>query len=78
MAQRAGVARAFSGYTDIITQSTVLVGTGAEIECICKEERPDADFLVVSNPEFSRESTAISDFERPDGIVLGHEDDRAR
>ena len=72
------IARALTGYTVIITKSTVPVGTGDEVERIIRETRPDADFALVSNPEFLREGAAISDFKRPDRIVIGTEDQRAR
>lgn len=72
------VARHMSGYTVIVTKSTVPVGTGDEIEAIVRQERPDAEFSVVSNPEFLREGAAIQDFKHPDRIVVGVEDDRAR
>ncbi|WP_349368026.1 UDP-glucose/GDP-mannose dehydrogenase family protein [Salinarimonas sp.] len=71
------IARAMTGYTVIVTKSTVPVGTGDEVERIIREERPDAEFAVVSNPEFLREGAAISDFKRPDRIVVGAEDARA-
>jgi UDPglucose 6-dehydrogenase len=54
------------------------VGTGDEVERIIRETRPDADFAVVSNPEFLREGAAIDDFKRPDRIVIGTEDERAK
>jgi len=54
------------------------VGTGDEIERIIRAARPDAQFAVVSNPEFLREGAAISDFKRPDRVVVGLEDERAR
>jgi UDPglucose 6-dehydrogenase len=60
-----------------VTKSTVPVGTGDEVERIIRETRPDADFAVVSNPEFLREGAAISDFKRPDRILIGLEDKRA-
>src|SRR5688572_2813799 len=66
------------GYTVVVTNSTVPVGTGDEVERIIRETRPDADFAVASNPEFLREGAAISDFKRPDRIVIGTEDDWAR
>ncbi|WP_112663145.1 UDP-glucose dehydrogenase family protein [Microvirga flavescens] len=72
------IAAALSGYTVIVTKSTVPVGTGDEVERIIREVRPDADFSVVSNPEFLREGAAIDDFKRPDRIVIGTEDERAK
>ncbi|MBV9244197.1 MAG: UDP-glucose/GDP-mannose dehydrogenase family protein [Methylobacteriaceae bacterium] len=72
------IAAALDGFTVIITKSTVPVGTGDEVERIMREARPDADFTVVSNPEFLREGAAILDFKRPDRIVVGTEHARAR
>ncbi|NDV87885.1 nucleotide sugar dehydrogenase [Aurantimonas aggregata] len=71
------IARAMQGFTVVVTKSTVPVGTGDEVERIIREENPDADFAVVSNPEFLREGAAIADFKRPDRIVIGTEDPRA-
>ncbi len=65
-------------FTVVVTKSTVPVGTGDEVERIIREIRPDADFTVVSNPEFLREGAAIEDFKRPDRVVIGTEDPRAR
>ncbi|MTJ83125.1 MAG: UDP-glucose/GDP-mannose dehydrogenase family protein [Telmatospirillum sp.] len=72
------IAQSLNGYTVIVTKSTVPVGTGREVERIIRETRPDADFDVVSNPEFLREGSAINDFMRPDRVVIGAETDRAR
>ena len=72
------IAKALKGYTVIVTKSTVPVGTGDEVEAIIRKARPDAEFAVVSNPEFLREGAAISDFKRPDRIVIGTTDARAR
>jgi len=72
------IAAAMDGYTVVVTKSTVPVGTGDEVERIIREVRPDADFCVVSNPEFLREGAAINDFKRPDRVVVGTEDERAR
>ena len=72
------IAAALNRYTVVITKSTVPVGTGDRIEAIIRESRPDADFAVVSNPEFLREGAAIEDFKRPDRIVVGTSDERAR
>lgn len=67
-----------TGFTVVVTKSTVPVGTGDEVERIIREVRPDADFAVVSNPEFLREGSAIDDFKRPDRIVIGTQEPRAR
>ena len=72
------IARQIDGFTVVVTKSTVPVGTGDEIERIIRSTRPDAEFAVVSNPEFLREGAAISDFKRPDRVVVGTEEDRAR
>jgi UDPglucose 6-dehydrogenase len=66
------------GYTVVVTKSTVPVGTGDEVERIMRETKPNNDFAVVSNPEFLREGAAIADFKRPDRIVIGTEDERAK
>jgi UDPglucose 6-dehydrogenase len=65
------------GYTVIIDKSTVPVGTARQVKRIITEENPEADFDIVSNPEFLREGAALSDFMRPDRIVIGSESDRA-
>ena len=66
------------GFTVVVTKSTVPVGTGDEIEAIIRRVRPQADVAVVSNPEFLREGAAINDFKRPDRVVVGTIDERAR
>lgn len=71
------IAHAISGFTVIVDKSTVPVGTGDEVERIIRAANPQADFAVVSNPEFLREGAAIDDFKRPDRIVIGGEDPRA-
>jgi len=72
------IAAALDGFTVVVTKSTVPVGTGDDVERILRETSPDSDFAVVSNPEFLREGAAIGDFKRPDRIVIGIEDERAR
>ncbi|HXE69388.1 MAG TPA: UDP-glucose/GDP-mannose dehydrogenase family protein [Hyphomicrobiaceae bacterium] len=72
------IAAGLDGYKVIATKSTVPVGTGDEVARIIAEARPNLAFSVVSNPEFLREGAAISDFKRPDRIVIGAEDEHAR
>jgi UDPglucose 6-dehydrogenase len=72
------IAAELDGFTMIATKSTVPVGTGDEVDSIVRQLRPDAEFAVVSNPEFLREGAAIEDFKRPDRVVVGTDDERAR
>ena len=72
------IAGLIDGFTVIVTKSTVPVGTGDEVEAIIRRVRRDAQFAVVSNPEFLREGAAIEDFKRPDRVVVGSEDERAQ
>src|SRR5438477_7772203 len=72
------IAAALTGFTVIVTKSTVPRGTGDEVERIVRELRPDLDVAVVSNPEFLREGAAIHDFKHPDRIVIGTDDERAK
>jgi UDPglucose 6-dehydrogenase len=72
------IAAAVTKPTVVVTKSTVPVGTGDEVERILREVAPDIDLTVVSNPEFLREGAAINDFKRPDRIVIGADDERAR
>jgi UDPglucose 6-dehydrogenase len=72
------VAELVKGFTVLVTKSTVPVGTGDEIEAIVRRKRPEADVAVVSNPEFLREGSAIEDFKRPDRVVVGLKDERAK
>jgi UDPglucose 6-dehydrogenase len=72
------IAECMDGFTVVVTKSTVPVGTGDEVEEIIRRTRPDAKFAVVSNPEFLREGAAISDFKRPDRVVVGTTNEQAR
>ena len=72
------IAAAIGGYTVVVTKSTVPVGTGDDVERTIRAANPKAEFAVVSNPEFLREGAAINDFKRPDRIVIGTDDARAR
>lgn len=71
------IAKNLSGYTVVVTKSTVPVGTAAEVKRIIKAANPSADFDVCSNPEFLREGSAIEDFMRPDRVVVGSDSERA-
>lgn len=72
------LAKYLTGYTVIATKSTVPVGTGDKIEEIIRTNNPDADFDVVSLPEFLREGFAVYDFFNPDRIIVGANSERAR
>jgi UDPglucose 6-dehydrogenase len=72
------IAAVVSGFTVVVTKSTVPVGTGDEVERLIHETNPSADVVVASNPEFLREGAAIRDFKFPDRIVVGTSDERAR
>ncbi|WP_254454660.1 UDP-glucose/GDP-mannose dehydrogenase family protein [Acetobacter estunensis] len=65
------IANALTGYTVVVTKSTVPCGTSRRIAEIIREERPDAEFDVASNPEFLREGSAIGDFMKPDRVIIG-------
>lgn len=72
------IAQHLNGYTIIVNKSTVPVGTARKVEEIVRKANPNADFDVVSNPEFLREGAAIDDFLRPDRVVVGTTSERAR
>ena len=71
------IARHMNGYKVIVTKSTVPVGTGEHLRRLISGERADAEFGIVSNPEFLREGAAIADFMRPDRVVIGSRDEKA-
>lgn len=65
-------------FTVVVTKSTVPVGTGAEIKKRLSAKLSEDLFSVASNPEFLREGAAIEDFMRPDRVVVGIDNDRAK
>ncbi|WP_424988564.1 UDP-glucose dehydrogenase family protein [Microbulbifer sp. S227A] len=71
------IAGALTGYTVVVTKSTVPVGTNRQVKQVIAKANPDAEFDVASNPEFLREGAAIDDFMRPDRVVVGVQHDRA-
>ena len=71
------IADAVTGFTVVVTKSTVPVGTGDDVERIIRETNANADVVVASNPEFLREGAAIPDFMNPDRIVVGLNEPRA-
>ena len=72
------IAPLIKNYLVVVDKSTVPVGTADRVEEIIRDINPEADFDVVSNPEFLREGSAITDFERPDRIVVGTKSEKAK
>ena len=72
------IASELKDYAVIVTKSTVPVGTGREVARIVREANPKAQFDVASNPEFLREGAAITDFMKPDRVVIGTDGERAK
>ncbi|HEF4313277.1 TPA: UDP-glucose/GDP-mannose dehydrogenase family protein [Campylobacter jejuni] len=67
-----------TGYTVIATKSTVPVGMGDDIESLISKKNPNAEFDVLSLPEFLREGFAVYDFFNPDRIIVGTNSQRAK
>ncbi len=72
------IAEFLDQYSVIVNKSTVPIGTGKKVYEIIKKKNPKLDFDVASNPEFLREGSAISDFMRPDRVVIGCDSKKAK
>jgi UDPglucose 6-dehydrogenase len=71
-------ASASSGFTVVVTKSTVPVGTSRNLEAVLGAHLSAERFAIASNPEFLREGNAIADFMKPDRIIIGSRSERAR
>jgi len=81
LAAARNLGRHMTDYKVVVDKSTVPVGTAdrvrSEIQRALDERGVKLDFSVVSNPEFLKEGAAVEDFNRPDRIVIGADDERA-
>ena len=64
------------GYTIVVCKSTVPVGTNQKVGKIIGE-RTNEEFDVASNPEFLKEGSAVQDFQSPERVVIGCENEEA-
>ena len=72
------IAKTAQDYIVVVTKSTVPIGTNRQVKQIIRKTNPNLQFDVASNPEFLREGAAIEDFMRPDRVVIGVQNDRAK
>ena len=70
------IGAALTGFTVIVTKSTVPVGTAAKVHAAVASATSQP-FAVASNPEFLKEGDAVNDFLRPARVIVGAEDPRA-
>jgi len=73
------IAKLLTDYKVIVTKSTVPVGTADKVTAVMQQHAASGvEYAVVSNPEFLREGVAVEDFMKPDRVVVGTTDERAR
>lgn len=74
------IGKNLDSYKVIVDKSTVPVGTGHIVRKVIEKNKKDKkiSFGIISNPEFLREGSAITDFLSPDRIVVGYDDEKSR
>jgi len=76
------IGQSMDDYRVVVTKSTVPVGTAEKVRTSLRaaldKRGADIDFSVASNPEFLKEGAAVEDFMKPDRIIIGTDDERAR
>jgi len=76
------IGKYMDGYKVVVNKSTVPVGTAARVReriaDVLSSRSEDVEYDVVSNPEFLKEGAAVSDFMKPDRIIIGTDSDKAR
>ena len=77
LAAATAIGKALNGFTVVVTKSTVPVGTSAKIKAAIAKVT-DQPFAVGSNPEFLKEGDAVNDFMKPDRVIIGTDDPRAK
>ena len=77
LAAARAIGQSLNGFTVVVTKSTVPIGTAEKVEAAIAQATTQP-FAVVSNPEFLKEGDAVNDFMKPDRVVIGTSDEKAR